>query len=506
VPSKIAARESPESLYQAERARFNKSDPAAPPGLGISLSGGGNRSAAFSIGVVRALHQKGLLSRVDVISAVSGGSYALSWYLLQPFYYALGHPDATLREIQNLMLDAQGPFQRYLENNAKPLGALDRLSFVMQAALAGAFTGLLFNVIRVLNLLLSRVPGMQGRLARHYNAVSSIRQEYRAGIQRTYQMLPDESGTRATNNARADFAEYQELLKLSAARPPVTFPLMSAFAQRIGLPAFVFNATVRSPRTSASGGLRHCIFELGAAGFGSDACGFVAWEQTDGFGWEPGMPRKGWDDESSLFATLRSLNTAPAISGAAVSDAGVEQRWARWLLNIANFGLEYLVPDPSDLRRTLRLSDGGHSENLGAYALLRRGCRTVVIVDAEYEPARPYAFEAYHRLKAAVKADFGMDLLVQEIEDGGFAAGNPICRGHASVSGQPPIRICYLKLSMDPASLKDETGAIQGYVKAHAAFPHESTADQYFTDARFRAYVALGHEIASGLPDDLDAG
>lgn|SRR5882724_2451029 len=71
-------------------------------------SGGGNRSAAFSIGVLRALHEKRLLDTVDVMSAVSGGSYALSWYLLQPLYYALTDSKASLSEMSRMRSIAKG--------------------------------------------------------------------------------------------------------------------------------------------------------------------------------------------------------------------------------------------------------------------------------------------------------------------------------------------------------------------------------------------------------------
>ena len=46
------------------------------------------REQPFAIGALGALHEQGVLRTVDVISAVSGGSYALSWYLLQQFYSA----------------------------------------------------------------------------------------------------------------------------------------------------------------------------------------------------------------------------------------------------------------------------------------------------------------------------------------------------------------------------------------------------------------------------------
>jgi hypothetical protein len=47
--------------------------------LGVSLSGGGVRSATFNLGVLQALAQFGLLKRVDYLSTVSGGGYIGAW-------------------------------------------------------------------------------------------------------------------------------------------------------------------------------------------------------------------------------------------------------------------------------------------------------------------------------------------------------------------------------------------------------------------------------------------
>ncbi|MEQ9209787.1 MAG: patatin-like phospholipase family protein, partial [Pseudomonadales bacterium] len=43
--------------------------------VGLSLSGGGIRSAVFSLGVIQGLAKYGLLKRVDYLSTVSGGGY-----------------------------------------------------------------------------------------------------------------------------------------------------------------------------------------------------------------------------------------------------------------------------------------------------------------------------------------------------------------------------------------------------------------------------------------------
>ncbi|MFN9036810.1 MAG: patatin-like phospholipase family protein, partial [Planctomyces sp.] len=52
--------------------------------VGLAISGGGIRSATFSLGVIQALAHHGILKQVDFLSTVSGGGYAgcfLSTYL-----------------------------------------------------------------------------------------------------------------------------------------------------------------------------------------------------------------------------------------------------------------------------------------------------------------------------------------------------------------------------------------------------------------------------------------
>ena len=50
--------------------------------IGLALSGGGYRAAAYHVGTLRALRYLGLLDKVDVISSVSGGSIVAAYYLL----------------------------------------------------------------------------------------------------------------------------------------------------------------------------------------------------------------------------------------------------------------------------------------------------------------------------------------------------------------------------------------------------------------------------------------
>ena len=58
-----------------------------PPKIGLALSGGGSRAIAFHLGCLRALHDRGILKKVTVLSGVSGGSViaALYAYSDEPF-------------------------------------------------------------------------------------------------------------------------------------------------------------------------------------------------------------------------------------------------------------------------------------------------------------------------------------------------------------------------------------------------------------------------------------
>lgn len=55
--------------------------------IGVALSGGGYRAAAYHIGTLRVLNKLGVLDNVDVISSVSGGSITAAYYALNKDCY-----------------------------------------------------------------------------------------------------------------------------------------------------------------------------------------------------------------------------------------------------------------------------------------------------------------------------------------------------------------------------------------------------------------------------------
>jgi len=55
--------------------------------------------------------------------------------------------------------------------------------------------------------------------------------------------------------------------------------------------------------------------------------------------------------------------------------------------------------------------------------------------------------------------------------------------------------IVYIK----PAYHGDESAGVRSYALANKDFPHESTADQWFTESQFESYRSLGLEIADNI-------
>ncbi len=61
------------------RTHFGVATAPGTDAVGLALSGGGIRSASFSLGVVQVLAERGLLGQVDFLSTVSGGGYTGSF-------------------------------------------------------------------------------------------------------------------------------------------------------------------------------------------------------------------------------------------------------------------------------------------------------------------------------------------------------------------------------------------------------------------------------------------
>jgi hypothetical protein len=75
----------------------------------------------------------------------------------------------------------------------------------------------------------------------------------------------------------------------------------------------------------------------------------------------------------------------------------------------------YSIVNPNDRKGTdIYLTDGGYSENLGMYPLVKRLCREIIVVDAEFDPN--YQFVGYFKLKNALRSEMQVDLEIEGID------------------------------------------------------------------------------------------
>jgi hypothetical protein len=231
-----------------------------------------------------------------------------------------------------------------------------------------------------------------------------------------------------------------------------------------------------------------------------------------------------------------SLGTAMAISGAAVSpNMGYHSSpMLALLMTLFNVRLGWWLGNPSkrawdragplqsvlpfimevfgltdENQRFVYLSDGGHFENIGVYEMLRRRCRTIVAIDAGCDPN--LKFEDLGNAIRKARIDFGVEI---EFEAPRPASGSVVTRLGLANRPKIPRRSPYCSIGkihypeipeagaliyIKAAIHGDEPQDVLSYAGANPTFPHESTADQFFSESQFESYRRLGLHIGSTI-------
>lgn len=157
----------------------------------------------------------------------------------------------------------------------------------------------------------------------------------------------------------------------------------------------------------------------------------------------------------------------------------------------------------TDVRQAVYLSDGGHFDNLGLYEMLRRRCARIVVIDAGQDEACTF-FDLGNVIRKAevdglAKVQMGeMRILTRTTieQDGKRAGALGYARGTITYPGaRDPATLIYVK----PSFLQDIPAEIRAYGATSPAFPHESTANQWFSESQFESYRALGFHQISGM-------
>jgi glycerophosphoryl diester phosphodiesterase len=183
------------------------------------------------------------------------------------------------------------------------------------------------------------------------------------------------------------------------------------------------------------------------------------------------------------------------------------------------YTLSELAGSTNDESAFVNLSDGGHFDNLGVYELIRRGCRYVIACDAGQDGR--VVGEDLGELVRRCRTDFNVDIEIS-IERIRNSPTTGLSRAHCVVGkihylnvprrnskgilvsednrplgrgDRPAHEVGYL-IYLKPSITGDEPHDIIEYRSIADAFPHETTADQWFNETQFEAYRKLGMHIA----------
>lgn len=166
------------------------------------------------------------------------------------------------------------------------------------------------------------------------------------------------------------------------------------------------------------------------------------------------------------------------------------------------------------------LTDGGHFENTGAYALIAERCKVIVVSDASADP--DFAFGDLENLVRKARIDLNANITfmrpcsTEELAANGIPTVPPTLSRFgslndlASASSNSCLALATITYAEDPKSL-----GILVYVKpnffeglpvdlvnfkaANPTFPQEPTSDQFFSESQWESYFRLGQTIASSL-------
>jgi hypothetical protein len=179
-----------------------------------------------------------------------------------------------------------------------------------------------------------------------------------------------------------------------------------------------------------------------------------------------------------------------------------------------------------DDARLVQVTDGGHYENLGLVEALRRRCRLIFCIDAGGD-APPLLSTLSDAMRLA-EYELGVTIKFNErgpysVNDLAPGSGTPFPEGHAFARLNSRItkgtvafaRIKYplaagLASPQKPSGVlifakallwKDCPEWLLTYAAQSEVFPHDPTSDQWFNEAQFAAYTALGRILGNHAVD-----
>lgn len=178
--------------------------------------------------------------------------------------------------------------------------------------------------------------------------------------------------------------------------------------------------------------------------------------------------------------------------------------------NGPTFGLASIVSEAlgrtNDHRKWIQLSDGGHFDNLGLYEMVLRRCQFIVVVDASAD--RQFNFEDLGNAIRKINVDLGIRVTfpgVWPISNKSAVTDRYCAVGEIDYGcvddGAPTGQLLYIK----PQLIGKEPRDVSAYAASNEAFPHQSTANQFFNESQFESYRHLGFHAVQEITEGAES-
>ncbi|HXJ15462.1 MAG TPA: hypothetical protein VNH19_24580, partial [Candidatus Limnocylindrales bacterium] len=143
-----------------------------------------------------------------------------------------------------------------------------------------------------------------------------------------------------------------------------------------------------------------------------------------------------------------------------------------------------LLGQSNDTSDYVYLTDGGHFDNMGLYELVRRRCRFIVICDSEEDGKLRFSGigMAIRKCRIDFGAEINLDLRpLEQVGETEFSTSHCVT-GTIRYPEDPENAgiVVYIKSSLTG----DEPCDVLNYKKEHPSFPHDTTANQWFTESQ----------------------
>ncbi|MGJ7497528.1 patatin-like phospholipase family protein [Variovorax sp. RT4R15] len=251
-----------------------------------------------------------------------------------------------------------------------------------------------------------------------------------------------------------------------------------------------------------------------AQAHGDGAMTLGAWTAISGAAFAPGLGRltKRGIAALTVFAGLR-LGYWWNSADAGILQRGAAVRGSKLLMKTRFMLLECFGAFPGSSSANWYLSDGGHFENTGAYALLRQQAALIVIADCGADP--DYRFCDLENLIRRARIDLNAEITFMKPRPGAdwqpleaFGSLNDL----ASPSSQACLALAQVRYASGATGqlvlVKPNVSAslpvdLVNFKAANPLFPQQPTTDQFFDEAQWESYFRLGAEIGTRLEGEL---